>query len=88
MQNWINHVKNKKIKQRWKEPQLENLHIPMQRNTSKNTLMQIMLSSNLKELQKQKDNSSLNLNLKLPSSSDLKGKFKLTFFNYYYIFFF
>jgi len=88
MQNCLNHVKNKKIKQRWKEPKLENLHIPTQRNTTKNTLMQIMLSSNLKEPQKQKDNSSLKINPKLPSSSDLKGKFKLSIFNYYYIFFF
>ena len=61
----------------------------MQRNTSKNTLMQIMLSSKLKEPQKQKDNSSLNLNPKLPSLLDLRGTFLsqyFTIFNYYYIF--
>ena len=36
-----------------------------------------MLSSKPKEMQKQKDNSSLNLNLKSHSSLDLKGKFNL-----------
>jgi hypothetical protein len=64
MQNWLNHVKNKEIIQRRKEPQLENLRMTTQKNTSKNTLMQIMLSLKLKEPQKQKDNSSLNLNPK------------------------
>jgi hypothetical protein len=64
MQNWLNHVKNKEKKLRRIEPQLDNLHMITQKNTSMNTLKQMMISSKPKELQKHKDNSSLNLNLK------------------------